>query len=241
MEVAPEKDSGNRGENLDERKNYAGSERKYAVEVKKKSPAAAGKGTVGGKSGSARVTKERNTGMNPGANVKSAVVTAERFTERTAGGNVKPVGVVAGTSSVIEDDGWKWDRVELNSADSAALVELPGIGPYYARKILYYRSRLWGCFADKRQLLEITGIDNSVYNKFEDRIYIEPSSIHYINLYKISEDSLAKHPYIGYYAARGIATLRRMVPENEFTVDTLVSSKILSEEQAARLCRYIKK
>lgn len=140
-----------------------------------------------------------------------------------------------------QDNTWKWDRVELNSADSAALVDLPGIGPYYARKILYYRSRLWGCFADKRQLMEITGIDSAMYRKFEDRIYVEPSSISYIDLYNMSEDSLAKHPYIGYYAAKGIAALRRLVPENEFTVDTLISSKILTEEQAGRLCRYIKK
>ena len=28
-------------------------------------------------------------------------------------------------------DGWKWDMVELNSADSAALDALPGIGPWY--------------------------------------------------------------------------------------------------------------
>ena len=35
-------------------------------------------------------------------------------------------------SAAYPHDGWHWDRVELNSADSAALDALPGIGPYYA-------------------------------------------------------------------------------------------------------------
>ncbi|HJB44538.1 MAG TPA: helix-hairpin-helix domain-containing protein, partial [Candidatus Coprenecus merdipullorum] len=48
-------------------------------------------------------------------------------------------------------DGWSWDLVELNSADSAALDALPGIGPYYARQILAYRKRL-GFYADISQL-----------------------------------------------------------------------------------------
>ncbi|MBQ1754135.1 MAG: helix-hairpin-helix domain-containing protein, partial [Bacteroidales bacterium] len=35
-------------------------------------------------------------------------------------------------------------KLELNGADSAALVSLRGIGPWYARKILDYRDRLGG-------------------------------------------------------------------------------------------------
>ena len=45
----------------------------------------------------------------------------------------------------------------LNTADSAALVQLYGIGGYYARKILRYREVLGGSFVDIRQLLEIEG------------------------------------------------------------------------------------
>ena len=52
-------------------------------------------------------------------------------------------------------DGWKWDMVELNSADSAALVELPGIGGYYAKQIIRFREKLWGSYANIEQLLEI--------------------------------------------------------------------------------------
>ena len=73
-------------------------------------------------------------------------------------------------------DGWKWDMVELNSADSATLDALPGIGPWYTRQILSYRERL-GSYADINQLLDIRGFDTARLNRLADRIYIEPESV----------------------------------------------------------------
>ena len=35
-------------------------------------------------------------------------------------------------------------RVELNTADTATLKKIPGIGSYYARRIVDYRNRLGG-------------------------------------------------------------------------------------------------
>ena len=37
--------------------------------------------------------------------------------------------------------------LELNTADSSALVRIRGIGPYYASKIIKYRQRLGGFYA----------------------------------------------------------------------------------------------
>ena len=73
-------------------------------------------------------------------------------------------------------DGWSWDRVELNSADSAALDALPGIGPYYARQIIAYRERI-GFFADISQLLDIRGMDTARLRRLADRLYIAPESL----------------------------------------------------------------
>lgn len=140
----------------------------------------------------------------------------------------------------LEYDGWKWDMVELNSADSAALVGLPGIGPYYAKKILLYREKLWNCYADKRQLLEIRGIDSVLFRKIENRIYVEPASVKSVDLYAVSLDSLSRHPYIGHYAARGIVKFREMTAREEFTLQALVENRIISETQAKRLGLYVK-
>lgn len=134
-------------------------------------------------------------------------------------------------------DGWSWDRVELNSADSAALDALPGIGPYYARQILAYRERL-GFYADISQLLDIRGMDTARLRRLADRLYIAPESLRPLDLYSMPLDSLAAHPYIGPYAAKGIDRLRRTLPEAEFTFQAILDSKILPEAQARRLALY---
>lgn len=134
-------------------------------------------------------------------------------------------------------DGWRWDLVELNSADSAALDALPGIGPYYARQILAYRRRL-GFYADISQLLDIRGFDTARLNRLADRIYIDPASIRPLDLYSMSLDSMAAHPYIGPYAAKGLDRLRRTVPREEFTIRTIIDSRILQPAMARRLALY---
>ena len=134
-------------------------------------------------------------------------------------------------------DGWSWDLVELNSADSAALDALPGIGPYYARQILAYRERL-GFYADISQLLDIRGMDTARLRRLADRLYIAQESLRPLDLYSMPLDSLAAHPYIGPYAAKGIDRLRRTLPEAEFTFQAILDSKILPEAQARRLALY---
>ncbi len=134
-------------------------------------------------------------------------------------------------------DGWSWDLVELNSADSAALDALPGIGPYYARQILAYRERL-GFYADISQLLDIRGMDTARLRRLADRLYIAPESLRPLDLYSMPLDSLAAHPYIGPYAAKGIDRLRRTLPEAEFTFQAILDSRILPPAQARRLALY---
>ena len=143
----------------------------------------------------------------------------------------------AGTGTASNHDGWNWDRVELNSADSAALDALPGIGPYYARQILAYRERL-GFYADISQLLDIRGMDTARLRRLADRLYIAPESLRPLDLYSMPLDSLTAHPYIGPYAAKGIDRLRRTLPEAEFTFQAILDSRILPPAQARRLALY---
>ena len=138
-------------------------------------------------------------------------------------------------------DGWKWDMIELNSADSAELVSLPGIGPYFAKQILLYREKLWGCYADIAQLMDIRGIDPEKFSRIEERIYVEPSSVRRIDLWRLSADSLAAHPYIGSYAAKGIVRLRKFCKRDSLNVDMLVREGILPLQKAKRLKLYTDK
>ncbi len=137
-------------------------------------------------------------------------------------------------------DGWKWDVVELNTADSAELDGLPGIGPYYAKQIIRYRTKLWGHFHDVHQLLEIRGIDSVLFARIGERIYIDTTHIAKYDLYTVSVDSLAVHPYIGSYTAADIERFRNMTPRAEFSLEELVSSRVITAAQARRIALCFK-
>jgi len=160
---------------------------------------------------------------NPGSDVESGW-------ERTARSRVQ---VEAGA------DRWKWDVVELNSADSAQLDELPGIGGYFARGILRYRERLGG-FVSGQQLMEIRGMDSARFVSFASMVSVDTSLVRWIDLSADGEDTLARHPYIGRMAARGIVRLRNVLGGERITPDLLVRNGIMDSEQAGRLWRYVK-
>lgn len=131
-------------------------------------------------------------------------------------------------------------KVELNSADTTALMTLYGIGGYYARKIVEFRERLGGSFASEEQLMDIYGIDSARFVGFADRVYVDTSLIIPLDLYHMPVDSMARHPYIGKYAARGIDRYRRTVDSVSFTLDALLENGILQRAYVQRLKMYQK-
>ena len=103
----------------------------------------------------------------------------------------------------------------LNTADSAALVQLYGIGGYYASRILKYREQLGGSFVSPRQLLEIEGVTQERYSKIEKNIFVREEDVKGFSILGADRKTLERHPYIGPYAARGILTYLRLkgIPE----------------------------
>ena len=132
----------------------------------------------------------------------------------------------------------------LNTADSAALVELYGIGGYYARKILQYRERLGGSFVDTRQLLEINGFTQERFDKISGNVVVLEEDVKKISLLEADMEFLRKHPYIGPYAAKGIETYLRLKGRESFSsdvqlLDELVKEHVLSEQNADKLREYL--
>ncbi len=132
----------------------------------------------------------------------------------------------------------------LNTADSAALVQLYGIGGYYARKILQYRERLGGSFVDARQLLEIEGFTQERFEKIAGNIVVLEEDVKGFSLLKASREELGRHPYIGPYAARGIDTYLRLKGRKNFSSDVqlleaLVKERVISAQNADKLKEYL--
>lgn len=99
-------------------------------------------------------------------------------------------------------------KVELNSADTAELQRLYGIGPAFAARIVRYRDRLGG-YVRKEQLLEVYGMDSGRYDGIAGNVYVDTSLAVKIDINKATVDELKRHPYIDYYQARAIVDFRR--------------------------------
>lgn len=100
-----------------------------------------------------------------------------------------------------------FQQVDINSADSLALLELPGIGPAFAGRIVRYRERLGG-FVRLEQLAEVYGVDSVRYAALAPLIKTNGLVLQQINLLTAAEADLANHPYIGKVLARRLVAFR---------------------------------
>lgn len=125
--------------------------------------------------------------------------------------------------------------LDINRADSAEFDALPGIGGYFAAKMVEYRSRLGG-YSCKEQLMEIYHLDNEKYSRFCDLITVGESRP--FRLWTMPADSLKLHPYIrNWKTAKAIVLYRDNNPRELWTVEGLRNAGILDNAAAARLSR----
>ncbi len=126
--------------------------------------------------------------------------------------------------------------LDINSADSAAFDDLPGIGGYFASRIVTYRRKLGG-YSYKEQLMDIYHLDSGKYSAFADLITIEKPAEPF-RLWSMPPDSLMMHPYIhDWPTARAIDLYRRNNSRTLWTVEGLRNAGILNDDMAFRLSR----
>ena len=99
------------------------------------------------------------------------------------------------------------EQIALNTSDTTQLKKVPGIGSFYARKIVRYRERLGGYY-DVSQLMEIEGFPENALAYFR----ISRNDIQRMNVNKLSAAQLRSHPYINYM----MENIRRIEPYIEF-------------------------
>ena len=121
-------------------------------------------------------------------------------------------------------------KLDINKADSLALLDLPGIGPWFAGKIVSYRTALGG-FSSPQQLMEIYHFDKDKYDGLKDLITCSHPDPY--PLWTLPEEELAKHPYISKAEAHGIVLYRKH--NTDLSVEGLKKAGVLSEEHAGKL------
>lgn len=97
--------------------------------------------------------------------------------------------------------------VDINTADTSALIALPGIGSKLANRIITFRDKLGG-FYKIEQVAETFALPDSTFQKIKERLAIGNPSIKKLNINSATLDELKMHPYIRYNIANAIVQYR---------------------------------
>jgi len=143
---------------------------------------------------------------------------------------------ITNKQEVIEDHQTKIIITELNSADSLQLVQLNGIGPTYAVRILKYRELLGG-FYSKKQLLEVYNFPAETYQKIESAIEIDTLNLRKIRLNFADYKELLRHPYLNKTQVEAIL-LHRQQNGVFSNVSSIQDVEGVNEETFLRIAPY---
>ena len=129
----------------------------------------------------------------------------------------------------IQEDG----QVVLNTADTATLRKVPGIGVYFAKEIVRYGQRLGG-YVSVDQLDEIADFPQASKKYF----VVQQANPKKLNVNQLTLQQLRRHPYINYYQARAIKEYCRLHGPLK-SLDDLRLSRDFPPEVIQRLAPYV--
>ncbi len=127
--------------------------------------------------------------------------------------------------------------IDINTADTAMLIVLPGIGSKLSQRILAYRDKLGG-FYKVEQIGETYGLPDSTFQKLKSRFTLSNTAVRKININTATQDEMRSHPYLRYTLANAIVNYRQQ--HGNFTaVNDLKKIMLITEEVYAKISPYI--
>jgi len=99
-------------------------------------------------------------------------------------------------------------KLGINTSDSSALLQVKGIGPFYAGAIIAYRNQLGG-YIQLEQLMELYKMDSLKYHMMIGGLYLDSLLPIKIPLNTADFKSILKHPYIDYETTKYIVNKRK--------------------------------
>jgi DNA uptake protein ComE-like DNA-binding protein len=155
---------------------------------------------------------------------------ADKLPEKTALSEEKPVKSYKTREVKI---------IDVNSADSAALCEVRGLGAVLSSRIVKFREKLGG-FINKEQLKEVYGLREESFLMIKEGIFIADNfSPKKININADVKKGIATHPYIGYKKAETILAYRKN-HGNLKSLEDVAKIGIFSEEEVKKLAPYLR-
>lgn len=126
--------------------------------------------------------------------------------------------------------------IELNSADSAMLTTIKGIGAFYAKTIIKYRNSLGG-FHSKQQLMEVWKFDQEKYNSIEKYVSVDAAAVKKTNINTCEADQL-KGPYIRWNVANAIVNYRKQHGPFK-TIEDIKKTDLVDDETLRKIAPYL--
>lgn len=127
--------------------------------------------------------------------------------------------------------------VELNTADSATLVKIPWIGPFYAKEIVKLRTGLGG-FISYDQLLDIYMIRDEAIQSLVEHSKIDKMKVVKININSCDVETLGKHPYLTWKEAKTIVNYR-FHHGNFKHIERIKDTDIISDSVYLKIAPYL--
>lgn len=97
--------------------------------------------------------------------------------------------------------------IDINLADTAAFIALPGIGTKLSHRIINFRDKLGG-FYKVDQIAETFGLPDSTFQKIRSYLNVSNTELRRININTATVDEMKSHPYLRYPIANAIVQYR---------------------------------
>lgn len=127
--------------------------------------------------------------------------------------------------------------IDINTSAAEDFEKLPGIGAARSKLIVGYRNQLGG-FADKSQVREVYGLNDSIYAAIEKYLVKTGNPWLQVNINTDIAQEI-KHPYIKYSTAKIISAYHKV--HGDFSsIEELKKLSLLDDELYRKLAPYLK-
>ena len=133
-------------------------------------------------------------------------------------------------------DPHRW-MVDINKADSMALLRVHGIGAKTASAVLEYRKLLGGYYSIA-QIAELKCVTPENFARISKQIYCDSCVISKIDINFAAAESMEYHPYMTRRAINRIVKLRES-KGGWSNVEEMIDDDIFTTEQAAAIAPYL--
>lgn len=128
-------------------------------------------------------------------------------------------------------------KVEINSASIEDLMNVRGIGPFFAKQIIKKRDELGGFYAYE-QLLEVWKVDEDKLATWSPFLEVNTAKISKLNVNEATIEELEKHPYISWNLANSIVKFKEQ-NGNYTKIEQLKKSALMTTDLFEKLKPYL--